>query len=187
MKYIIKGQESEVFREWKAQNNENWQPTFNELRGKEKESVFHALFTEQGYICCYCQCRLTPNKCHIDHLQPQKGSQEIDPLDYSNFVCSCQRNLQRGDPIHCGNAKKNKYLPISPLDPTCESRFKFKVAYHIWFRQSVRSVTSTELSQNLFSFLDEVLQTGVLLEKDHYAYLSIVAQLVKYFGRKKIF
>lgn len=126
MKYIVKGQEPEVFKEWKAQNNENWQPTFNELRGKEKESVFNALFTEQGHICCYCQCRLKPNKCHIDHLQPQKGSQEIDPLDYSNFVCYCQRNLQRDDPIHCGKAKKNEHLPISPLDPTCESRFKFK-------------------------------------------------------------
>jgi uncharacterized protein (TIGR02646 family) len=126
MKHITKNPEPKEFKEWKAQANENWQPTFNNLRGKEKRAVFDALWIEQGHICCYCQCRLIENKCHIDHLQPQHGTQIIDSLDYSNFVCSCQVNLQKGEPRHCGNAKDNDQLPISPLDPTCESRFKFK-------------------------------------------------------------
>jgi len=125
MKHIIKNPEPQEFKAWKARANEYWQPTFNELRGMEKRAVFNALWNEQGHICSYCQCRLTPNDCHIDHLQPQSNPQ-IDPLNYANFVCSCQSNLQKGDPIHCGNAKANSLLPISPLDPTCESRFRFK-------------------------------------------------------------
>lgn len=135
MKHIAKHPEPEIFREWKAQANENWQPTFNKLRGKEKRAVRNALLIEQGYICCYCQCRLIEDKCHIDHLQPQHGTKIIDPLDYSNFVCSCQVNLQKEEPHHCGNAKDNEQLPISPLDPTCESRFNFKNNGEIYANQ----------------------------------------------------
>ena len=135
MKHIVKNQEPQTFTKWKAQANQNWQPTFADLRGKEKQAVYHALFIEQGYICCYCQCRITEDECHIDHLQPQHGKETIDSLDYSNFVCSCQRNLIEGEPRRCGNAKGNAQLPISPLDPTCESRFKFKNNGEIYANQ----------------------------------------------------
>ncbi|NEP62445.1 MAG: TIGR02646 family protein [Symploca sp. SIO2G7] len=124
MKHFKKGQEPEKFRDWKAQTNENWRPRFEDLRGDEKKAVLKSLFKEQGYICCYCESRLTMGNCHIEHLQPQSDP-DIDPLDYSNFLCSCQNNLKKGEPRHCGNSKGDHILPISPLDPACESRFSF--------------------------------------------------------------
>jgi hypothetical protein len=36
----------------------------------------------------------------------------------------------KGDPRHCGNAKGNWYdskLMVSPLEPTCEQRFRFEL------------------------------------------------------------
>lgn len=45
---------------------------------------------------------------------------------YENLLASCQANLGRKDPRHCGTAKGDWYaaaLLVSPLDPGCESRF----------------------------------------------------------------
>ena len=127
MKHIIKCSEPQAFVDWKDQANEDWQPDYGDLSGAPKEAVKEALMKEQGYLCCYCERRLTDDDSHIEHLRPQSDP-AVDPLDFANMLCSCQKQLKKGEPRHCGNLKDDWYdaaLLISPLDSDCESRFAF--------------------------------------------------------------
>jgi len=135
MKWIRKQKEPEEFTHWKSLANEDWQPTYGILSGKPKKAVKTALMKEQGYICCYCECRLIDADSHIEHFRPQSDP-TIDPLDFSNMLCSCQGRLKKvkeqeeeqGEPRRCGVLKEDWFdsqLLISPLDPDCETRFAF--------------------------------------------------------------
>jgi uncharacterized protein (TIGR02646 family) len=127
MKHIQKGTEPQEFTDWKALANVDWQPSYRLLGGSEKRAVKAALMREQGFICCYCERRLSDADSHIEHLRPQRMD-GVDPLDFANLLCSCQNNLRPGEPRHCGNLKGYWYdanLLISPLDTNCEARFAF--------------------------------------------------------------
>jgi uncharacterized protein (TIGR02646 family) len=124
MKYIVKGDEPEELQDWKAQANEDWQPTYADLRGNEKTAVKNCLMAEQGYICCYCERRLLDSDSHIEHLLPQSDP-AVDPLEYGNMLCSCQDQVKKGEPRHCGNLKEDKLLPVTPLVDNCEEQFAF--------------------------------------------------------------
>ncbi len=127
MKHITKQGEPRAFADWKALTNENWQPTYDDLAGEPKNSVKKALMTEQGYICCYCERRLTDDDSHIEHFKPQSDP-VVDPLDFGNLLCSCQNQIKKGEPRHCGNLKGDWFdqnLLVSPLDPDCENCFAF--------------------------------------------------------------
>lgn len=127
MKHILKQDEPQAFTDWKALANENWQPTYNYLSGETKSAVKYALMAEQGNICCYCERRLTDEDSHIEHFRPQSDP-AVDPLDFGNLLCSCQNQLKKGEPRHCGNLKDEWFDPnllVSPIDPDCENRFAF--------------------------------------------------------------
>lgn len=127
MKHIVKTAEPQEFSDWKAMANNDWEPTYDNLSGIPKKAVKVALMSEQGYICCYCERRLTDGDSHIEHFRPQSDS-AVSPLDFNNMLCSCQSQLQKGDPRHCGNLKDNwcdDHLIISPFDSGCEGRFSF--------------------------------------------------------------
>lgn len=127
MKHIAKQVEPKEFADWKALANEDWKPTYGALAGETKKAVKDALMAEQGYICCYCERRLTDNDSHIEHFQPQSDP-AVDPLDFSNLLCSCQNRIKKGEPRHCGNLKDewfDRNLLVSPLTPGCEDRFAF--------------------------------------------------------------
>ena len=124
MKHFVKGDEPVALTEWKALANEHWQPTYGDLSGAVKEAVKESLLAEQGRICCYCERRLNEGDLHIEHLAPQ-SSPAVDPLDYSNMICSCQNQLKKGDPRHCGNLKENNTLSLTPLDADCEEHFTY--------------------------------------------------------------
>ena len=127
MKYIVKQGEPQNFTEWKLLANEEWQPTYNDLSGGTKKAVKSKLMTEQGHLCCYCERRLTESDSHIEHFRPQSDP-AVDPLDFNNMICSCQNQLKKGEPRHCGNLKGDWFDPhllISPLDPGCEKRFSY--------------------------------------------------------------
>jgi uncharacterized protein (TIGR02646 family) len=129
MKYIIKCQEPPLFSIWKGSATEDWNPTYDDLQGEENRELVDALIKEQGYICCYCESRLIVDESHIEHFKPQ-CDKDVDPLDYSNMLRSCQNILKQGDPRHCGHLKGNWFdsqLLISPLDPTCEGRFSYTI------------------------------------------------------------
>lgn len=127
MKHIVKGLEPDVFSAWKTLENPNWTPTYDDLRGAEKQAVKAALMQEQGYLCCYCERQLSEDDSHIEHFKPQHLA-DVDPLDYANLLCSCQNRLDKGVPRHCGNLKGDwfdAHLLVSPMFPDSEARFSY--------------------------------------------------------------
>ena len=84
----------------------------------------------------YCERRLSNNDFHIEHLKPKDKNKFPElQLDYNNLLCSCQLELEKGEPRHCGNSKGSwfdKKLLISPLDRTCEEQFKYTEDGHIY-------------------------------------------------------
>ncbi len=125
MKHIVKNQNTPVFDQWRI-DNLHLQITYeNGFQGEPKKDVKNSLLKEQGYICCYCERRLTEDDSHIEHFKPQSNP-SVDGLDYTNMLCSCQDKLKPGEPRHCGILKGNWFdnnLLISPLDNGCEGRF----------------------------------------------------------------
>ncbi|MEA1907846.1 MAG: retron system putative HNH endonuclease [Euryarchaeota archaeon] len=127
MKHIVKDQNTPLFDKWMALANEDWQPTYEDLRDPEKKEVKESLMTEQGHICCYCERRLTDDDSHIEHFNPQSNN-AVNPLDYANMLCSCQDRLEKGEPRHCGVLKDNWFddqLLVSPLDLGCGGHFAY--------------------------------------------------------------
>lgn len=128
MKHIVKNNEPKSFKAWKDLENDDWQPTYDVLKNPEKKEVKESLINEQGAICCYCEIKLDFDDSHIEHLNPQSNSEDLR-LDYNNMLCSCQKELSKGEPRHCGNSKGGWYdkeLFISPLDENCEDKFVYK-------------------------------------------------------------
>jgi len=124
MKHITKQTEPQAFIDWKATGDK----TFLKLHQTAlKQELKDALIEEQGAICCYCESRVALHNSHIEHLKPQ-SSFPNDQLDYSNLLCSCQKQLSKGEDRHCGNSKEGWYNPsllVSPLDTDCEERFTY--------------------------------------------------------------
>lgn len=127
MKCIVKGQEPQAFFEWKSLENSDWIPTYDTLPGDTKQILKEALIREQGFLCCYCEQRLTASDSHVEHLRPQ-GDFPDKALEYLNMFSSCQGERIKGDPVHCGHAKGSWFdevLLISPLKADCETRFSY--------------------------------------------------------------
>lgn len=127
MKHIVKDRNTPSFDEWMVLASEDWKPIYVDLRDPEKKEVKESLMKEQGYICCYCERRLTDEDSHIEHFNPQSNEPGAT-LDYSNMLCSCQDQLKKGEPRHCGVSKDNWFdegLLISPLDSNCGGRFAY--------------------------------------------------------------
>ena len=102
-------------------------PNWNRVPAHVRKIVHQSLMIEQGFLCCYCESRVERDDSHVEHFRPKSkyGSQQ---LNYGNLHCSCQRELQGGEPRHCGNRKGNWFdedLLVSPLDSHCEERFLY--------------------------------------------------------------
>ena len=130
MRHIVKGPEPIALTDWKALANEDWQPTsWRDLQNPAKSAVLSSLVQEQGFICCYCEDRITDSKdSHIEHLQSRHGFKHL-MFDYANLLACCNfknsRESQKQEPPHCGHAKGNEDLPVHPLLPDCREYFNF--------------------------------------------------------------
>ncbi len=129
MKYILKQSEPQELIDFKAASNPpDWIPSYDNLTKIAKDATKLALMKEQGYICCYCERRLEANDSHIEHFKPQSDA-SVDDIDFSNMLCSCQKNINKGDPRHCGNLKGDWFdeaLLVSPLSNSCSDNFGYK-------------------------------------------------------------
>jgi uncharacterized protein (TIGR02646 family) len=95
------------------------------------EAVEQGLLQEQGFICCYTGLSLglsvDERSFHVEHLKPQSHCDEKEDIDYFNLLAaypSPSTNCNFG-----AVARGNWYDPdlmVSPLDPSCESRFIYK-------------------------------------------------------------
>ncbi|MEH1907927.1 retron system putative HNH endonuclease [Nostoc sp.] len=136
MKHIKKSQEPEKFTKWKALENDDWKPSWDDnFQTPEKPVVHDALLKEQGYICCYCGMRITRKTSHIEHLKPRSTYPNL-ALEYTNLIASCQGESEEPPtvPVHCGHKKKYWYdenLMISPLEINCADFFKYPASGEI--------------------------------------------------------
>lgn len=131
MRHIAKGAEPDVLRGWKRlQQAAGIRPVWGDFRNPEKSEVHTRLLEEQGCVCCYCGARVTgPHPpggrtdlaSHIDHLDA-RSTHPSRQLDYSNLVASCSG---RGYGAHCGHARGDKALQLTPLEPDCETAFRY--------------------------------------------------------------
>jgi uncharacterized protein (TIGR02646 family) len=128
VKHIEKRNEPASFTRWKGQANEDWSPTFEDLRGNEKADVHRSLVEEQGFICCYCEGRIEMNgaSSNIEHLMPRSRFPEVE-LDYNNLLASCLGGDRNSPSEHCNGKKGNWYEPtmVSPLQVDCSTYFFF--------------------------------------------------------------
>jgi uncharacterized protein (TIGR02646 family) len=129
LKHIKKNQSPQDFLEWKNLANKDWQPTWNNFQKPEKTSVHNSLIQEQGYICCYCERRITREISHIEHLKPRNKYPNL-ALDYTNLIASCQGENATPPliPVHCGHKKSEWYkesLMVSPLGSNCVDFFRY--------------------------------------------------------------
>lgn len=127
MKYIKKRAEPLEIIRWKNSRQQNNQPMFENLRGKRKKILKKSLLEEQGYLCCYCENQTGEKTMHVEHFRPQSDP-AVDSVDYSNMLCSCISDHEKGEPQHCGHLKGEWFdntLLISPLNPSCEGRFAY--------------------------------------------------------------
>jgi uncharacterized protein (TIGR02646 family) len=144
MRYIKKGQEPQSFTDWKSQENDDWKPTYSDLRGQIKAEVHDALLKEQGYTCCYCGMKIDSDISHIEHLQPQNEKDLAQPknlalaIDFSNLLASCgfSEKYKISDPEqkyemvlhclqHCGCKRGNNPISVSPLQVDCADFFRY--------------------------------------------------------------
>ena len=132
MKYIEKSSvEPSSLSDWKAQDKmyKRAKAKWKRFGNPYKEEFKKDLIDEQGGICCYCEQKLKIDDSHLEHLLPQKFDSFSESLfDYNNLLCSCQKELKKGEPRHCGNSKGSLYdkdLLVSPLDIECEAKFKY--------------------------------------------------------------
>ncbi|MBN2209694.1 MAG: TIGR02646 family protein [Candidatus Coatesbacteria bacterium] len=128
MKFIIKQQEPIELSEWKTKKLKHQRKPWKKIPIEIKVAVREALKQEQGFICCYCECRISSdNDCHVEHLRPQSKFPAL-ALAYDNMLASCQQDLEPEEPARCGTKKADWFdesLVVSPLDESCENRFKF--------------------------------------------------------------
>ncbi|MHB1167235.1 MAG: retron system putative HNH endonuclease [Carboxydocellales bacterium] len=130
MKYIIKGVEPAEFVNWKNQANQDWVPSYADLRGHEKNVLHISLLTEQGCLCCYCGQRISDRtESHIEHLIPQSVNKDLE-LEYTNLFASCHGSNGQ----HCGHKKDDWYDEskfVTPIEPTCSEHFEYTSAGEI--------------------------------------------------------
>ncbi len=152
MKYICKTNEPEVLANFKAQANEDWQPTYELFRGKDKQQFHHHLIAEQGHICCYCGARIIQSESHIEHFKPKTQYRHLE-LDYFNLLASCQNNLAPKEPRHCAVEKGDWFddrLLVSPLIADCEDFFEYTIDGQILpSRKSGKTLAATKTIENL--------------------------------------
>lgn len=141
MKYVQKRPEPEILTNWReSQLVLGVNCRFDQLKNPQKQIVYQALWDDQGWICCYCCQRITEKLSHVEHFDPQGKTQDgngNNPLSvtYSNLLASCgplpedpnDPKKRRRFPNHCGAYRKDNLIPISPLDPACESYFVYNI------------------------------------------------------------
>jgi uncharacterized protein (TIGR02646 family) len=147
VKYICKSTEPEGLAKFKAQANQDWQPSYDELRGHDKQQLHHHLITEQGHICCYCGERIVQSDSHIEHFQPQTDFTHLE-LDYFNLLASCQQKIEPKHPRHCGMGKSDWFdneLLVSPLIADCADFFEYTdIGEILPTRRSEKAAAATE-------------------------------------------
>lgn len=129
MKYIQKSEPPEEFIRYCKNKNASYKDLFNNHNEDVKKNLKESLLEDQGYICCYCGCRIGLKQSIIEHIKSRDYNPNLQ-LEYGNMVCSClggqdKRKNNINYPLHCDAKKGNCEIDISPLVEECEQRFLY--------------------------------------------------------------
>ncbi|MGM9749383.1 MAG: retron system putative HNH endonuclease [Candidatus Cryptobacteroides sp.] len=133
MKHIKKNAEPTQFADWKTANpNARYKDDLCNFKDgaalTARTALKRSLLSEQKYICCYCECRVSDSNSHIEHFRPKDASQFPQlQLEYSNLLASCTKTPTGLPDEHCGHKKGNFFSTdlVSPLEIDCSSHFGY--------------------------------------------------------------
>lgn len=164
MKHITKGQSPEAFEQWKAQEKPtSWGALGSAMPEDRREEGVHyysrgelrtVLHTEQNGICAYCNVTTADDRhSPIDHVEPREGDTQTERIfDYDNLVLSCpggKRSKTKPRKLHCDPGKHDNLIPISPLNPNCETDIQYAVTGKIIVEEQPAAVAETVRVLNL--------------------------------------
>ena len=135
MKYIQKTGCPHSYSKWCTEvaepNNYDW----SEVRSVQKNPILEAMIADQGGLCAYTMHRIDNNSSHVEHIKPRSRCRQDlrgSDLDYTNLVACFPRDDVKGQPRYGARLKdcwwENDGAEfVSPLQPTCEQVFRFKL------------------------------------------------------------
>ena len=133
MKYIQKGSAPREYSDWCRRVQGTDKEDYRELPLSEKAALVDALLTEQGWICAYTMRRIEKTSSHAEHIKPQSVCRAEMPgsdLDYGNLVACFPREGMKKRYRYGAQARHDWWNPklfLTPLQPSCEHRFRFNL------------------------------------------------------------
>jgi uncharacterized protein (TIGR02646 family) len=189
MKQINKGKEPTSLLEHRKKTHANYD------NYSEKDDLRESLVKEQGYICCYCMQRISPNaeNMKIEHHQPQKKYPHKQ-LDYQNLLASCKGNDggPKHLPRHCDTSKGEQEITINPADKSrnCEALIKYKSNGVIYSEDptinkelnQILNLNTPTLVINRKAIIDQVKKEIIKIKgrKSTWSYSDIKTKIQKY-------
>lgn len=89
-----------------------------------KDAIKSRRNAEQFELCVYCEQLLGPTAGHVEHVHPKRGphANALLTFAYGNLAQSCQGYHKDEKKRHCGDAKGNLLLAVTP-GPGCNESF----------------------------------------------------------------
>lgn len=93
------------------------------------------LIKDQGFICCYCNTRVSLKSSTSEHIVPISINKSL-LAEYRNILIACNggrsdraENMQNQEqyPLYCDAHRANHLLHFSPLDIDCWSAFEYSI------------------------------------------------------------
>ena len=175
---------------------------FNQVKRFASYDAFkQVLLEEQGYICCYCGCRIeniNGDKAISEHLLPISGRGRNKLASYDNLLISCSgdqkidtsNSLYGVDRLHCDASKGNEEIPVTPLIPDCDKQFQYTIDGKISgltqdAKDTVRilNLDCVLLRLRRQSAMEILMQDGEILSEEELATMKDIFELKDANGR----
>lgn len=109
----------------KEQNQAGIHPAYRDLDKIVKNDLRQALVKAQGWLCCYCMNRITPDNSTIEHFLPQSQFKE-EEVRYANLFLTCRYSRGKSKKEqHCDDKKGDELIPHYISLPSCENYFAY--------------------------------------------------------------
>lgn len=151
MRHILKRTEPRELTNWRASCIGGPNYDYDSIDGTLRATIRRSLVEEQRSLCAYTGRRISEETCHIEHLKPQARRESGEDVAYRNMV-ACVPKSRSALQLPYGAHKKGSWpasidqdhLFVSPLEPTCESRFTYTVRGEIRAaREEDKAATTT--------------------------------------------
>jgi len=149
MKYIQKLDTPDFFTQ-QTQFLPNWDK-YNSKRKKRLKK--YMLENEQGYLCCYCESKVTilgdieNDGSHLEHIKPKKFYDNLT-FYYQNLIVSCNgtchNNKLDKTRYSCGHKKDNDYDETKFLNPTIVTDIRDYFKYETIENERIRIIPTNK-------------------------------------------